>query len=140
MGRVFFNTRKNIKKLDAAYTVLASDSGTTFVLNAAAGAAITLPAVGTGAAELNEGWNCRIITGLAFATTDWVVTATAAIIAGGINELPAGTVGPYSAAATTITIGFDSEESIGDYIDLVCDGTKIWLSGQSNLDAGYLLA
>tara|TARA_R110002074_G_C12044352_1_gene619008 strand:+ start:95 stop:505 length:411 start_codon:yes stop_codon:yes gene_type:complete len=136
MARVFFDTRENIHHLDAAYVVLPSDSGKIFVLNAAAGAAITLPSV----ADMGKGWNCRIITGLAFATTDWIVTATAAIIAGGINELPAGTVGPYSAAATTITIGFDSEESIGDYIDLVCDGTKIWLSGQSNLDAGYALA
>ena len=45
MGRVFFNTRKNIHKLTGAYTMLPSDSGKVFVLNAAAGYAITLPSV-----------------------------------------------------------------------------------------------
>ena len=41
MGRVFFNTRKNVHSLTGAYTVLASDSNKEFILNAAAGAAIT---------------------------------------------------------------------------------------------------
>ena len=43
MGRVFFNTRKNIHKIDGAYTMLASDSGKTFMLSATGGTvAITL--------------------------------------------------------------------------------------------------
>ena len=135
MGRVFFNTRKNIHKLDAAYTMLPSDSGKVFVLNAAAGYAITLPSV----ANMGEGWNCRIITGLAFATTDWIITATAAVLKGGINELPTGTVGPSSVGGTTITIGYDSEETVGDYVDLMCTGDFIHFVGQSKLDAGYAL-
>ena len=44
MGRVFFNTRKDVHALDGAYTVLASDSGKTFMLSATGGTvAITLP-------------------------------------------------------------------------------------------------
>ena len=43
MGRVFFNTRENIVALDGAYTMLASDSGTTFLLSATGGTvAITM--------------------------------------------------------------------------------------------------
>ena len=45
MGRVFFNTRKNMHSLAAAYQCLDSDSGKVFVLNGAAGAEITLPTV-----------------------------------------------------------------------------------------------
>ena len=55
MGRVFFNTRENVHTLKAAYTVLASDSGKTFVLDLAAGFVVTLPADST----MVEGWNCR---------------------------------------------------------------------------------
>ena len=36
MGRVFFNTRKNVHSLTAAYVVLASDSGKDFILDASA--------------------------------------------------------------------------------------------------------
>jgi len=44
MGRVFFNTRKNVHELKTTYTVLASDSGKVFMLNSASGVfTITLP-------------------------------------------------------------------------------------------------
>ena len=43
MGRVFFNTKKDIHALDGAYTMLESDSGKTFMLSATGGTvAITL--------------------------------------------------------------------------------------------------
>ena len=38
MGRVFFNTRKNVVDQDGPYTMLASDSGKTFMLSSTAGA------------------------------------------------------------------------------------------------------
>tara|TARA_R110002012_G_scaffold60345_4_gene158041 strand:- start:56 stop:538 length:483 start_codon:yes stop_codon:yes gene_type:complete len=63
MGRVFFNTRSNITKLDAdtsAYQCLASDSGKTFVLESASAMSITLPAD----ADIDFGWNCRFIMNL----------------------------------------------------------------------------
>ena len=63
MGRVFFNTRKNVHTLDSGYTTyqcLASDSGKTFVLESAAAMTITLPAD----ADIDFGWNCRFIMNL----------------------------------------------------------------------------
>ena len=55
MGRVFFNTRKNIHALDGAYTMLASDSGKVFTVSSAAGAyEVTMP---TTVANL-EGFHC----------------------------------------------------------------------------------
>ena len=125
MGRVFFNTRKHIHNLTGAYTVLASDSNKEFILNAAAGAAITLPS----AADMGEGWNCKFRTGLAFATSDWVITATAAVIRGGIYErVNDETDDSSSAAATTITFELGAE-TVGDYIELMCDGTHIYVNG-----------
>ena len=61
MGRVFFNTRENIENLTADHTVLASDSGKTFIVLRAATTEITLPTPGTGATNAQEGWSCTII-------------------------------------------------------------------------------
>ena len=137
MGRVFFNTRKHVHSLRGAYTVLASDSNKEFILNAAAGAAITLPSV----ANMGEGWNCRFIVGTAFATSDWVITATAAVIKGGINELEVDTEddGPSTVSGTTITFELGAE-TLGDYVELMCDGTSIFINGQTKLDGGISLA
>ena len=66
MGRVFFDTRKNVHLLSANYTALASDSGKIFVLNASSGSyTLTLP---TDHSSSNltgalTGWNCRVIVG-----------------------------------------------------------------------------
>jgi len=133
MGRVFFNTRKNVHSLTAAYVVLPSDSGKVFTLNAAAGAAITLPSV----ADAQEGWNCRFIVGTAFATTDWIITATAAIMVGGINELEVDTAddGPVTVGGTTINFELGAE-TIGDYVDFVVADGKMYVNGQTKLDGG----
>ena len=133
MGRVFFNTRKHIQSLTAAHTVLASDSNTTFILNAAAGVAITLPS----AADMGEGWHCRFLVGTLFATSDWTITATAAVIKGGINELEVDTGDDGAATTGSTTLTLEKEKDVlGDYIDLMCDGTTIYLSGQLSADAG----
>ena len=137
MGRVFFNTRKNVHSLTAAYTVLASDSNKEFILDASAGVAITLPS----AADMGEGWNCRFIVGTAFDTSNYVITATAAVMKGGINELEVDTSddGPSTVGGTTLDI-VHSLETIGDYVEMMCDGTTIFINGQTKLDGGIVLA
>ena len=137
MGRVFFDVRKNVQSLTADYQALASDSNKVFMLNAAAGLTLTLPAV----ADAQEGFNCRFIVGTAFATTDWIITATAAVMVGGMNELEVDTSddGPSTVAGTTINIELGAE-TIGDYIDMVVADGKIYISGQSKLDGAYTIA
>jgi hypothetical protein len=137
MGRVFFDVRKNVHSLTGAYTVLPSDSGKVFTLNASEGAAITLPSV----ADAQEGWNCRFIVGTAFDTSDWIITATAAIMVGGINELEVDTSddGPVTVAGTTINIELGAE-TIGDYVDFVVADGKMYINGQSKLDGAFTLA
>ena len=127
----------SFESITAAKTLDKEDNGKTFVLNAAAGVAITLPSVAT----MGAGWRCKFIVGTAFATSDWVVTATAAIMRGGINELEVDTAddGPSTTGGTTITfeLGF---ETVGDYVNLECDGTNIYINGQTALDGGISLA
>ena len=57
MGRVFFNTRENIHNITADYTVLASDSGKTFIVLPAATTLLTLPTP----SEAGDGWNIKVI-------------------------------------------------------------------------------
>ena len=57
MGRVFFNTRKNIQNITANHTVLASDSGSTFIVLPAATTLLTLPTP----SDAGEGWNIKVI-------------------------------------------------------------------------------
>ncbi len=59
MGRVFFNTKKNIKDVAAAQVLTNNDSGTTFIINQASAYEITLPLMST----IDRGWNAEFITG-----------------------------------------------------------------------------
>ena len=72
MGRVFFNTRKNVVSLTESYQLLAGDSGSVFMLNAAAGLTVTLPAV----ADAQDGWNCSIYIATNISSNTLTVSAT----------------------------------------------------------------
>ena len=110
----------------AATTLTAADSGNTYILTAAAGAEIALPA-------LKSGLKFKFIVGSAFATTDWTIVSSTDIIQG--NVLVAGA---HVAGSDENTISFvASAESIGDYVDVVCDGTSYFVSG-SGVTAGSI--
>lgn len=106
--------------LTAATTLTAEDSSKSFILNAAAGAQITLPAVATSA-----GFKYRFTVGALFATTAWTVKAASAVINGGaiVNSV-------FVASANRNTITFaHAADTIGDFVELECDGTNWYVSG-----------
>lgn len=107
----------SMKSITAAYTVTYEDSGKALMLDGGTGVAIALPAP-------KVGQRYKFIVGAAF-TTDYVITATAAIMEGCILE--AGAVQDV-AGATTLTLE-DGTENIGDYIDMISDGTNWYVSG-----------
>lgn len=113
--------QKGVETVAAAKTLNYGDSGKIFVLSAAAGAAITLP-------SLLTGLHFRFVVGSAFATTDWTIVSSTDVIEGyaGVNYATV-------AAANENTISFvASAETIGDHVDLFCDGTSWHVSGQGN--------
>ena len=126
-----------IETLTAARVVTKADSGTTFVCSGGAGKGITLPS----AAAMGSGWNCRFVIGQAFATTDWIITATAAVIRGTVNitEIDDTTDHPATVAGTTINFELGAE-ALGDYIELYSDGTNIFLNGSVAKQAGITVA
>ena len=116
-----YGNRANVQKtISAAYTVPEGENGMTYDLNAAAGAAITLPAP-------KKGLEYSFVIGAAFATTSWTVVTNggANIISGSI--VVAGAV-VVASAEDTITF-VNSAETIGDQVHLVSDGTNWFVSG-----------
>ncbi len=114
MGRVFFNTRDNVQTLAAAYTVLASDSGKTFFIDADASFAITLPA-------LQEGLNFEFIVTDAGSGEVHIDSGTSNGIKGWAMDL---TTGLNVVNNNLIEIAA-STAVLGDTVKLWCDGS-VW--------------
>ena len=106
--------------ISSATTLSGADSGKHFSLNAAAGAQITLPAVATSA-----GYNFRFTVQALFATTAWTIVAATGVIQGGaiVNS-----VNVASANRNTITFAH-AADTIGDFVQLHCDGVNWYVSG-----------
>ena len=140
MGRVFFDTRKNVHSLTADYQALASDSNKVFMLNAAAGLTLTLPAV----ADAQEGWNCRVVVGTVTTSNAYIVTEKTAsdtnvIISHFLGmEIDTGDDGLHSTGHTTVT--FEGTPALGDHIQIFCDGTKYYATGMGVSDDFVVIA
>lgn len=119
--RVPFNEGGNTvytEDITAAKTLTIEDSGKCFALKAAAGVAITLPAVTAGASY-------RFVVGLAFATTAWTITSATNVIQGTVIVNGASVLG-----SNENTISFvETAENLGDFVDLWSDGTNWYVSG-----------
>jgi hypothetical protein len=109
-----------VEAVTGATTLTAEDSGKVFILKAAAGAQITLPAVATSA-----GFRFKFVVGQLFATTNWTVLAASNVIDGSVLVN-----GAHVAGVDENTISFvASAESVGDFAELVCDGTHWYVNG-----------
>ena len=131
MGRVFFNTRKNIHALDGAYTMLASDSGKTFMLSATGGTvAITL----LPAANLVEGWFCKFVV-LEDTPSNAITIGAGSAIIDGVQKDAGGDAANSTAGTAVSNIVVGTSSTQGDVIDLFCDGNTYYfecLSGINN--------
>ena len=112
---------EDVEVIAAAQTLTKGDSGKTFILDAAAGATVTLPA-------LADGLKFKFIVGAAFATTNWVIkSAEGDNINGIIMDMGATVAGVPAAGEDQINF-VASAETIGDYIELICDySNSQWL-------------
>ena len=131
MGVVFGKREAAVETISAAQTLAPTDTGKTFVLDAAEGATVTLPA-------LANGFTCRFVVGAAFATSNWVIaSAEGDNINGFIADM--GTTVAVVVASDEDQINFvASAERIGDYVDFVADsGNSQWIvSGACGANGG----
>ncbi len=131
MGRVFFNTKENIHNLTASYTVLASDSGKTFIVLPAATTEITLPTP----ADAGEGWNCSIILqsdsgfgGDAIMDQKVNIDMSAGTANVGLILAVDGDAGDQ-AVENDDFIACSANASPGDRFEFLCDGTRYYAHG-----------
>ena len=132
MARVFFDTRKNIHALNAAYTVLQSDSGKHFMVSNSSGGAyeITLPV----AANLEEGWFCKFV--IVEETPGHAVTiAAGSAILDGVQKDAGGDAANSTAgtAVSNLIVGTTARQ--GAVINLFTDGSTYYfecLAGVNN--------
>ena len=129
MGRVFFNTRKNVHALDGAYTVLASDSGKPFMLSATGGTvAITLPTT------LEEGLHYKFVV-LEDTPSNAITIAAGSSIIDLVQKDAGGDAANSTAGTAVDNIIVGTSSTQGDMINLFTDGTTWYgevLSGINN--------
>ena len=124
MGRVFFNTRKNMVDVDAAKTLIASDSGSTFVINQASAYEITLPLMST----IETGWNVQFILGTVAANAVTIANHTDEdTIVGGITGADGGAATHAETAVDEIV--FISGAVLGDTCTVVYNGANYCVTG-----------
>mgnify|MGYP001093151130 FL=1 len=137
-----FAHKKKVVNLTAAYQLLEEDSGKILMLNSATEFATTLPSI----ADAGIGWYCKIVVDAAPSSASYTVVEKASddtdvIIVNGINELEVDTSddGVYNAGCTTLTFA-DGVAVQGDFIDIWCDGSNYYVSGQTKADGGLTAA
>ena len=109
-----------------AKTVTAAENGTTFYLNAAGGAAITLPAVAAGL-------EYRFVVAAVFATTDWVISSAEGDNIDGSAEVAGAVV--VAGAEDQVNL-VATAEALGDEVILKSDGNQWFVRGVAALTGG----
>ncbi|MCK5132403.1 MAG: hypothetical protein KAR40_09675 [Candidatus Sabulitectum sp.] len=119
----------------ATDTLTASQCGSTIFLNSATEYLTTLPTP-------SAGCYFKIVVKAAPASASYTIAtnASANILIGGVNELEVDTSddGPYSAVGDLITF-VDGVAVVGDYVEMISDGTSWYLNGQTNADGGVTI-
>ncbi len=136
MGRVFFDTKKNIVDVAAAKVLTNSDSGTTFIINQASAYEITLPLMST----IDRGWNAEFIIGTVAANAVTIANNTAEdTIVGIVSYSDTDTSDAASATAETAVdeIVFISGAKLGDTVRIVSNGVNYFATAQAH-DAAHI--
>ena len=120
-----FNGPAAYEVLTAASTITAAESGTVFFLNAATEFATTLPAP-------SGGLHFRFIVSAAPVGASYTVVSSTDVIEGSATV-----AGVVIAAANENTITFTASAAlVGDWVELISDGTSWFVSGQATAATG----
>ena len=122
----------------AANVLAAGETEAVFFLNSAGGFTTTLPPVATSA-----GYRYRLIAKTAPTTAYILLTngAEGAIIIGnvGCSEINDATDDPFSNGATQVNM-VANQFKVGDWLEVISDGAKWYLSGHTQVTAGVTFA
>ena len=136
MGRVFFNTRKNLDTTSltntTAYTMLESDSGKTFMVSGGAQAITLLPA-----ASLVEGWHCSFVNAESPSGAK-TLAAASGIIHGPVKD-GGDAVGPSTVGTAVQSIVIAAASQAGDVCHLFSDGSLYYCHIVSGTNTAYTM-
>jgi hypothetical protein len=125
--------RVPIVNLGAARTVLPEESGTTFTVESAGGAYdVTLPAV-----ALGRGCRFRFIAAENTPNADITIKSDGANIKGVIHVQSDTNEDNLISVTGHTNVLFDTTCLIGDWIELVGDGTNYWVHGMGSIQACF---
>ena len=111
----------SVETIAAAKTLTHADHGKVFILDAAVGATVTLPA-------LADGFRVKFIIGSTFITTNWIIDSAEGDNINGIISDMGSTVAVVLAAAEDQINFVATAESVGDYVEFIGDtGNSQWL-------------
>tara|TARA_R110001606_G_scaffold392292_1_gene561100 strand:+ start:57 stop:476 length:420 start_codon:yes stop_codon:yes gene_type:complete len=136
MGRVFFDTKKNIVDVAAAKVLTNSDSGTTFIINQASAYEITLPLMST----IDRGWNAEFIIGTVAANAVTIANNTAEDTIVGMvsySDTDSSNVATATAETAVDEIVFISGAVLGDTVRIVSNGVNYFATAQAH-DAAHI--
>lgn len=126
---------RDTEDVTAAGTLAESECGKTVFLNSATEFETTLPAP-------SDGCYFKFIVKAAPSGAHYTIVTNGSsnILIGGINELEVDTAddGPSSTADDTITFHDSPASAVGDYIEMISDGTSWYYNGQSSLDGAVV--
>ena len=133
MGRVFFNTRRNIDAEaisgTTTYVMLESDSGKTFMVKGGTQTITLLPA-----ASVPKGWNCTFVCSEE-PTGDKTLAAGSTMIHGVSNDAGNGIAAGSNGTAKSNVLIMDAALE-GDTVSLFSDGTLYYYDASSNVNDG----
>ena len=121
-------SKLNMGTINAAYTVLQSDSSKVFMLDGGP-YDITLPPV----ADLHEGWYCKFVVRPANPTGDIVITAGSAIVDLVMKDA-GGDASNSTAGTAKTTIIFHTECTQGDVVNIFTDGSTYYAEALSGIN------
>lgn len=125
----------SVETLTAADTLTAEDNGKVFFLNLAGGFTVTLPAVASSA-----GYRVKFVVITAPTTAYIVASAEGDNIFGGFDTSADGTAVDSEVTGGADQVNFVASTAvIGDYLELVSDGTSWYAGGHCNVAAGMTL-
>jgi len=113
-GTTPIGTSSPVEVITGAQTLTAADAGKTFLLDAAGGATVTLPA-------LTAGFTCKFVVSSAFASTNWVIDSAEGDNINGFITVDDAAI--LAAAEDQINL-VATAETIGDHLNFICDSTN----------------